>query len=686
MKAKNIKNKFLFAVVFSIITLISMTINVKALGYNDGDVINPINSVGSLNNQGDVKLTKTVSKTDNYGEYLVELFAQGKDKKAITSTTAPIYTVVVLDTSGSMQNEVCVDGTPIFCIGGHYEDIKYPKAVEGAKSFANALLGKYSSSQLALVTFSSDVTVKRDFSNQNFDSVSFPSPDGTTNLGAAIKKASEMLAAKKASNENAKLYMVVLSDGYPERQTVDHNKAANEAKNVNGIEIFTIGYDTDERTQKLLEGIATDKNHYSDANGSDIVKNFTDIVGQIEVSVPAGTNAVITDTIKDGFTYVEGSASTSNVTINKNKITFNIGDITEEGKKVSFKIKASDDLLPGTYPTNDVSNNGVNLTYTDFNNHNQTKSIATSSEVFLNPDYSYVIKYYLNSKDNSPFDVVNGKGKYNSVVNLDFSNIPDGYEYTGSLKSFTIDEKNKVVDIVYTKKTYSYVIEYYKDSTDNDMFDSKTGKALFQDEIDVDISNIPSGYVYGGQMSFILENDKQVFKVLYKKNSEISYKINYYKDSVREDNYLGSIEGKATYQDVIVADIYKFLPENYEFIGSAPTLVIDVENNVINVVYTKVSIRYFVNYYFDEELKETKEVVLPYDEEIEFNEEFDGYVLKNIENIGNNNINLYYVSEEIKNVSNETENYVLPPKTGVDYSYLFVIYLLIGLLFIRKKA
>lgn len=69
-----------------------------------------------------------------------------------------------------------------------------------------------------------------------------------------------MLAEKKKSDTNAKLYMVILSDGYPERQTVNHTTAANHAKNVTGVEIFTIGYDTDEDTQnyyKVLQQIKT---------------------------------------------------------------------------------------------------------------------------------------------------------------------------------------------------------------------------------------------------------------------------------------------------------------------------------------------------------------------------------------------------------------------------------------------
>lgn len=238
-----------------IFTSFGYTTSVFAASIQKGDVRNEVNTVGSTTSAGDVELKKTVEKTDEEGIYKVTLTAKGKNKVTTESQYADIYTVVVLDTSGSMEKEVCVNRPFIFC--KEWADIKYPEAVKGTKVFANTLLSKYSNAKLALLTFSSDVKKARDFDNKGFDNVNYPTPNGLTNLGAAIQTADEMLAEKKKSDTNAKLYMVILSDGYPESQTVNHTTAANHAKNVTGVEIFTIGYDTDENTQKLLQGVAT---------------------------------------------------------------------------------------------------------------------------------------------------------------------------------------------------------------------------------------------------------------------------------------------------------------------------------------------------------------------------------------------------------------------------------------------
>ena len=385
-----------------IFTSFGYTTSVFAASIQKGDVRDEVNTVGSTTGAGDVELKKTVEKTDEEGIYKVTLTAKGKNKVTTESQYADIYTVVVLDTSGSMEKEVCVNRPFIFC--KDWADIKYPEAVKGTKVFANTLLSKYSNAQLALLTFSSDVKKARDFDNKGFDNVNYPTPNGLTNLGAAIQTADQMLAEKKKSDTNAKLYMVILSDGYPERQTVNHTTAANHAKNVTGVEIFTIGYDTDEDTQELLQGVATDKNHYSNADGNDVAQKFTDIAGSIEISVPAGTNATITDTIADGFTYVEGSGN--NATVDGKKISFNLDEITEEGEAVSFKIKIDKDLPTDWYPTNDKAD----ITYTDVSDESVTKTITSSAEVYwVQETYEYRVNYYKDSINGTLLGTINGE-------------------------------------------------------------------------------------------------------------------------------------------------------------------------------------------------------------------------------------------------------------------------------------
>ena len=91
--------------------------------YVKGQVIDPVNSIGSIENAGDVKLTKTVSATDTEGVYNVDITVEGKHKEETQVTTAPIYTVVVLDRSGSMQNCVKYNYITFSCD----KEIKYKR-------------------------------------------------------------------------------------------------------------------------------------------------------------------------------------------------------------------------------------------------------------------------------------------------------------------------------------------------------------------------------------------------------------------------------------------------------------------------------------------------------------------------------------------------------------------------------
>ena len=67
---------------------------------NNGDSVTV--SKGSLTTGGDVLVTKTVSKTVTDGEYEIKFRIEGKDVKETTTSTKPIYAVVVFDRSGSM--------------------------------------------------------------------------------------------------------------------------------------------------------------------------------------------------------------------------------------------------------------------------------------------------------------------------------------------------------------------------------------------------------------------------------------------------------------------------------------------------------------------------------------------------------------------------------------------------------
>ncbi len=579
-----------------IFTSFGYTTSVFAASIQKGDVRNEVNTVGSTTSAGDVELKKTVEKTDEEGIYKVTLTAKGKNKVTTESQYADIYTVVVLDTSGSMEKEVCVNRPFIFC--KEWADIKYPEAVKGTKVFANTLLSKYPNAQLALLTFSSNVKKARDFDNKGFDNVNYPTPNGQTNLGAAIQKADEMLAEKKKSDANAKLYMVILSDGYPEGQTVNHTTAANHAKNVTGVEIFTIGYDTDENTQKLLQGVATDANHYSNADGNNVAQKFTDIAGSIETSVPAGRNATITDTIADGFSYVEGSGN--NATVDGKKISFNLDEITEEGETVSFKIKIDKDLPTDWYPTNDKAD----ITYTDVSDESVTKTITSSAEVYwVQETYEYRVNYYKDSINGTLLGTINGEEPKNTKINstdIDINKYkPTGYG-NGIIETdmpYTITGENDVINVVYKKRNdLSYTVEYYKEqnkiSNDNDntVNNQTFGNKVHEAEIDKNKYKPLLGYKDGiieTNMPYEIKEEDNVIKVCYFKRDDMSYTVKYLDKNTNNELYDSEIRENKTFEEVYT-ETAKESPYGYRLVGNDTQEVkIDAEDKVVIFYYEK---------------------------------------------------------------------------------------------------
>lgn len=602
-----------------IFTSFGYTTSVFAASIQKGDVRNEVNTVGSTTSAGDVELKKTVEKTDEEGIYKVTLTAKGKNKVTTESQYADIYTVVVLDTSGSMEKEVCVNRPFIFC--KKWADIKYPEAVKGTKVFANTLLSKYSNAQLALLTFSSNVEKARDFDNKGFDNVNYPTPNGLTNLGAAIQKADEMLAEKKKSDTNAKLYMVILSDGYPESQTVNHTTAANHAKNVTGVEIFTIGYDTDENTQKLLQGVATDANHYSNADGNNVAQKFTDIAGSIETSVPAGRNATITDTIADGFSYVEGSGN--NATVDGKKISFNLDEITEEGETVSFKIKIDKDLPTDWYPTNDKAD----ITYTDVSDESVTKTITSSAGVYwVQETYEYRVNYYKDSINGTLLGTINGEEPKNTKINstdIDINKYkPTGYG-NGIIETdmpYTITGENDVINVVYKKRNdLSYTVEYYKEqnkiSNDNDntVNNQTFGNKVHEAEIDKNKYKPLLGYKDGiieTNMPYEIKEEDNVIRVCYVKRDDMSYTVKYL-DKANDEELLNSeVRDGKTFEEVYT-ETAKDAPYGYKLVGNDTQEVkIDAEDKVVIFYYEKRNdLKYSVKYLeegTDKELADTE--------------------------------------------------------------------------------
>lgn len=534
-----------------------------------GDVQNPTKEAGQLTNQGDVKLTKTVAATEEEGVYSITLTAQGVNNVVTTTTEVPVYVVVVLDRSGSMS------GT------------RWTNAVSGAKTFATNLLSKYPNAQLALVTFASDSTVNRNFANQNFSSTSFGSASGGTYLGSAANMATNLLKNAKANNANAKLYMVILSDG----DVSDGVSAVTTAKS-QGIEVFTVGYEVSSSDATTLKSIATDASHYIDASTSNIASSLNKIANsiQVQVEVPAGKNAVITDVLGDGFEFVEDSAS-SNATVEDKKISFSIGDVTKVATTVSFKIKViNKDLPTGWHKTNNIAE----IEYTNLEAKSVDVVIDESSEIYWEQEtYTYKVNYKEKEtgKEIAPekevSDAICGKEYTENAIEI------VGYKLIGEKTQEVVeDSEDKTVTFYYAKKNnLDYIVDYFKDgikiSADADnTFDNMTFEQIISEE-DIDVDKyLPKGYkaAITTDMPYSIIDGENRISVSYTKRNDLSYRVEYYYDGVLDDSKTVYFENMEF--GTIVSEYESKLSNGYEFVNDSGSITIDDEQeNVIKVYY-----------------------------------------------------------------------------------------------------
>lgn len=561
---------------------------------------------GSLEHEGDVQITKTVTTLNAAeGKYNVTFKIKGKDKE--NTSLNPIYAVVVFDKSGSMKNytkEVCVKYNQWGkCIRKENVEVKkWDNAVKGAKDFASSLNKSLNGAEtkyanIALVQFSgskgtwvqegpfgmgghyedtawNDANVVRKFATADFSNINFGSADGGTNLGEGLNKALGLFTDK--SNplpENAKKYVVVIGDGRPTYYS-DANgmtqgegssdsdgsseeyasKKATALKNA-GVEIFSIGYDiaNDAEAQRILREIASEDvvneetgkvkvKHSVLAGEADVAAIFADLAKTMSKS-SAGTNATVTDNVGSRFNIVDKDGKVMTSEV--------VSEITEDETTIlSFDIQIDPDTETGWHKTNE----GFNLVYTDYNNEAKIISSTKDPEVYWKQaEYNYVVNYY---KD--------------EITDKNDSN------YLGS--------------------------ETYKAVKGTEITENNVDKSLY----------MPTGYEYNkiefgnnGETSIVITNDgtHNEINVLYT-IKKFSYRVEYYKDNTLFDSKL---ESNIPYNTTVDSTKYYLSEENIptgyilDTDKSDNTTYTITDNNIVIKIYYKKNIyAYTVNYYFND--------------------------------------------------------------------------------------
>lgn len=383
----------------------------------------PMTAMAKELQPGEVAASKTASYDAQKNEVTITMRVEGKEASQITPSKADV--VLVVDNSGSMASSVgepcetpkaqfenvdllglvkqCPEcgarywNGPLFgyvpdiCEGETGSEPRIDTAQKVGKAFADSILSGENENQMAVIGFahgesgwfgSTDAIRKElDLTDSVTDvknTLDAMVADGGTDYTSALQEAYDMLQDRGTTDRPG--YVVFISDGAPGKQgnsigdpNWNGSEQAEAIKDA-GYDLYTIGIALDDEADDYLESLASD-NHYQNVTGTNYASELEEILkvwAQEINTVPAGTDAVMTDTINtEAFEYVEGSAeaSTGTISVDNGVVTWNIGDIPAETATATFKVKP---IVTPKQDTEYYTNTDVTLTYKDSNDQEQT--------------------------------------------------------------------------------------------------------------------------------------------------------------------------------------------------------------------------------------------------------------------------------------------------------------------------
>lgn len=423
--------------------------------------------------QGDVTASKTAAYNKKTGEVTITMTVQGESVTQSTASKADV--VLVVDNSGSMK-EVKLCNTPKeeferhtlyykcpqcgkkytllysedFCTNPIGDTPRIDTAKEVGKVFATNILSEDNQNKMAVIGFAGDtnwlgqkkdaIKVKQDLTN-NVNAVTGAldemNADGGTDYTSALQEAYNMLAGRGETDRPG--YVIFISDGAPGEQGEsigdpewDGSEQAEKIKDAK-YQLYSIGIELDDKADSHLKSLASD-NHYQNVTGTNYASELEELLKEWaeEINtVPAGTDAVMTDTINtEAFEYVEGSAeaSTGTISVDNGVVTWNIDDIPAETATATFKVKP---IVTPKQDTEYYTNTDVTLTYKDSNDQEQTipKGQIGEPKVLIpgTEAEKVLLTYNVNGGTGAPANEQVEKGKTATLNNtIKPTHVPEG--------------------------------------------------------------------------------------------------------------------------------------------------------------------------------------------------------------------------------------------------------------------
>lgn len=426
----------------------------------------PVTAMAKELQPGKVAAQKTASYDAKNHEVTITMTVEGKEASQITPSKADV--VLVVDNSGSMVSSVgepcktpssefkdagqgwveCPECgaqyyrgfigwfVPDFCTGEKGKEPRIDTAKKVGKTFADSILSGENDNQMAVIGFahgekdwfgSTDAIRQKLYLTKNVTDVKNTLDkmvaDGGTDYTSALQEAYDMLKDRGETDRPG--YVVFISDGAPGKQGSsignpewDGSEQASAIKEA-GYGLYTIGIALDDEADDHLESLASD-NHYQNVTGTNYASELEELLKEWaeEINtVPAGTGAVLVDTISGNFT-LKPNQKVENLAFDykNNQVTWNVGEITEESKEVSFVVIPKEGVSGENIPTNEKAN----LTYTDVSGKYQTLDVANATVNIPAPVAETVtLNYDANGGTGAPETVTVNKNTEYYVLNTD---------------------------------------------------------------------------------------------------------------------------------------------------------------------------------------------------------------------------------------------------------------------------
>ncbi|MGC2872335.1 Cna B-type domain-containing protein [Ihubacter sp. rT4E-8] len=162
---------------------------------------------------GQIKVNKTIRPTDRENVFDVDLEVVTKDKIERKEISEDAAVVLVIDTSGSMNDQ----------IGGLFSQTRLTQAKKAAQTFINGFTSENGQRKVAIVSFSKNAEMKQGWTdaddlkrtgNWQCQAISSLEADGGTNMEAGLQNAKSLLNSPEVS-EIANKNIILLTDGKP---------------------------------------------------------------------------------------------------------------------------------------------------------------------------------------------------------------------------------------------------------------------------------------------------------------------------------------------------------------------------------------------------------------------------------------------------------------------------------------